>query len=179
MHVFPRLTAVVGFAVVAACGGGSDVEFSNTQLALGPGDIRITSQNGGVDLMLVGDKIVAGLSDSVLAEIGSETDTSDVESDSELGAKIEKFVKSTVKNVLNHRFEYQLRDLEDASYQNGRIVFEYSGGDKFEMLENAEIDNEPILASFSDEDSERFVAAVRARLAGESEPEQASAATSS
>ena len=179
MYSLTRLALMAGVALVAACGGDddSDVDISGGEpVQLGEGDIRITSRGGEIDLMLVGDKIVAGLSDSVLAKVRAETDTSALEAENDLGASIEKFVKSTVQKTLAKRIEYPLADVEDASYEDGRIVFEYRDGAKFQMLESSKSDDIPVLASFSEEDSKRFVAAVKSRLdRGGSEPSQASA----
>ena len=168
-----RFAVVAGLAAVAACSLGDDD--SNPDLAggepvqLGEGDVRITSRGGEVDLMLLGDRIVAGLSDSVVAHIRSETDTADLEADGGLGASIEKLVKSTVENTLTKRIEYPLSDIEDVRYERGRIVFDYVRGANFKLLEGAKNDDVPVLASFSEEDSERFVAAVKARKGQASE----------
>ena len=58
---------------------------------------------------------------------------------------------------------YPLSDIEDADYENGRIVFDYVDGAKFSLLESTKNDDIPLLASFSEDDSKRFVAAVKAR----------------
>lgn len=169
MNPVARFAVVAGLAAVAACGIGGDDSDPNVSggepVHLGEGDIRITSRGGEVDLMLLGDRIVVGLSDSVVAHIRSKTDTSTLESDGGLGASIEKFVKSTVENTLTKRIDYPLSDVEDARYEGGRIVFDYVRGAEFTLLEDAKNDDNPVLASFSEEDSERFVAAVKARKA--------------
>ena len=158
--------AALGLAVATACtiGDDSDLNVSGGEpVQLGEGDIRITSRGGEIDLMLVGDRIVAGLSDSVLAKVRSETDTSDLDADGGLGASIEKYVKGTVQKALSKRVDYPLSDIEDARYEDGRIVFDYVDGANFTMLESTKNDDIPLLASFSEEDSKRFVAAVKAR----------------
>lgn len=167
MPSFTRVALVAGLALVAACGSDeSDLELSSGEpVQLGEGDIRITTRGGELDLMLVGDKIVAGFSDSVLAQIREGPDTTELEADDDLGASIEKFVKATVQKALAKRFEYPLSDIEDVNYEKGRIVFSYRRGAKFKLLENTKQDDVPILASFSEQDSERFVAAVKTRLA--------------
>ena len=168
MNPVARFAVVAGLAAVAACGIGDDDSNPNVSggepVQLGEGDIRITSRGGEVDLMLLGDRIVVGLSDSVLAHVRSKTDTALLEADGGLGASIEKFVKSTVENTLAKRIDYPLSDIEDVRYERGRIVFDYVDGADFKLLEGAENDDTPVLASFSEEDSERFVAAVKARM---------------
>jgi hypothetical protein len=166
MHSMARFAMVAGLALSTACtmGDDSDLNVSGGEpVQLGEGDIRITSRGGEIDLMLVGDRIVAGLSDSVLAKVRSETDTSDLDADGGLGASIEKYVKGTVQKALSKRVDYPLSDIEDARYEDGRIVFDYVDGANFTMLESTKNDDIPLLASFSEEDSKRFVAAVKAR----------------
>ena len=162
--VLPALPALL--ALATACGGGdSDLNVAGGEpVTLGEGDVRISSRNGAIDLMLLGDRIVVGLSDSALAKVNAETDTSQLESSGGVGASIEKFVKSKVQSTLSKRLDYPVSDLRDARYEDGRIVFEYKDGARFELLEKAETDDDPFLASFSEADSERFVEAVRARL---------------
>lgn len=166
MHTLTRFALVACLAGAAACGGDDDSDLNvagGEPVVLGEGDIRITSRGGEIDLMLVGDRIVVGLSDSVLAHVRSETDTGSVDAEGGLGASIEKFVKSKVQTALSKRVDYPLSDIEDADYENGRIVFDYVDGAKFSLLESTKNDDIPLLASFSEEDSKRFVAAVKAR----------------
>lgn len=162
-----RLAMVALLAVVAACSIGDDDSDLNvsgeTPVQLGEGDIRITSRGGEVDLMLLGDRIVFGLSDSVLAEVRSKTDTTQLDADGGLGASIERLVKSTVQSALSKRVDYPLSDIEDVRYERGRIVFDYVDGASFKLIEGTKNDDIPLLASFSEEDSKRFVAAVKAR----------------
>lgn len=166
MHSIARFAMVAGLALSTACtiGDDSDVNVSGGEpVQLGEGDIRITSRGGEIDLMLLGDRIVVGLSDSVLAKVRSETDTSDLDADGGLGASLEKYVKSTVQKTLSKRVDYPLSEIEDARYEDGRIVFDYVDGANFTMIESTKNDDNPLLASFSAEDSKRFVAAVKAR----------------
>lgn len=166
MLTIQRMALVASVLVLAACGhDDSDMSIAGGEtVRLAQGDARITSRDGAIDLMLLGERIVVGLSDSVLREIRDKTDTSQLESDGGIGASIERFVKSKVQTTLAKRVEYPLSDIRDARYEKGRIVFDYVDGARFAMLENAESDNAPVLASFSEADSERFVEAVRQRL---------------
>lgn len=168
MHTAARLAFVAGLAVAAACGRDDDSDLNvsgGEPVQLGEGDLRITSRGGEIDLMLLGDRIVVGLSDSVLAHVREETDTSQLESDGRLASSIEKLVKSTVQSALSKRVDYPLSDLEDVRYERGRIVFDYRDDARFTMIESTKNDDIPLLASFSEEDSRRFVAAVKARMA--------------
>jgi hypothetical protein len=149
--------------LLAACTTGGDA-VADSAIALGPGDAVITSANGGVNLMLVGDQIIVGLSDSVLHRVRSETDTSALAGQEGFGASVEKFVKSKVQNVLAKRIAYPLTNLEDVRFENGAIDFVYRGDDEYTLIENTKLDEIPLLASFPDSSAEAFVAAVKRRL---------------
>lgn len=166
MHLSAKFLVLATALLTGACGGDdSNASFSSAEpIVLGEGDVRISNQQGAIDLMLVGDRIVVGFSDSLLAEIQAKTDTSQLESSGGVGASIERFVKSKVQGTLGKRIEYPVSDLRDVSYDGGRIRFEYQPDANFGMLENMETENVPLLASFSEEDSRRFVEAVRTRL---------------
>ena len=148
---------------LTACGGDSDPAVSNEQLVLQEGDVRITSRDNAIDLVLQGDQVIVGLSDSMLNVVAQETDTSDLESDG-IGASVERFVKAKVQGALNTRMSYPVAHLRGVKYEDGLIEFEYKGDEKFGMLEDADIDGRPLLGSFSEADSRRFVDAVQARI---------------
>ena len=171
MRAIVRFTAISALALAAACRGGDDSKVSvagGEPVQLGEGDVRITTRDGAVDLMLVGDRIVVGLSDSSIEEIREQTDTTALDADGGLAASIEKYVKAKVQTTLAKRIDYPVSDLRDVSYERGRIVFEYEDGKKFNLLEGAKSDDQAVLGAFSEEDSERFVKAVRDRLGARS-----------
>jgi hypothetical protein len=149
---------------LAACGGDSDPAVSNEPLVLQEGDVRITSRDNAIDLVLQGDQVIVGLSDSMLNVVALKTDTSDLESDNGFGASVERFVKAKVQGALNTRMSYPVAHLRGVKYEDGLIEFEYKGDEKFGMLEDADIDGRPLLGSFSEADSKRFVDAVQARI---------------
>ena len=161
-----KTTLCVLFAALAltACGGDSDPAVSNEPLVLQEGDVRITSRDNAIDLVLHGDQVIVGLSDSMLNVVAQKTDTSDLESDHGIGANVERFVKAKVQGALNTRMSYPVAHLSGARYEDGLIEFEYKGDEKFDMLEDADIDGRPLLGSFSEADSRRFVDAVQARI---------------
>jgi hypothetical protein len=169
MHISAKFLVLTTALLIGACGDDdSNASFSSAEpIVLGEGDIRISNRQGAIDLMLLGDQIVVGFSDSLLAEIEAKTDTSQLESSGGVGASIERFVKSKVQGTLSKRLEYPVADLRDVSYDGRRIRFDYEPDASFSMLENMEVEDTPLLASFSEEDSRRFVQAVKARLRAE------------
>lgn len=129
--------------------------------SLKAGDIRIVTTNGGVDLALIGDSISTGLSPSAIRKVKEETDTSKV-SGSGFGASIEKMVKDKVQGAIGTRVSFPVSAVREARYDGQKIVFEWNGEPR-KLFDNTKIDGKPLLASFSPEDSRRFVDAVNAR----------------
>ena len=131
------------------------------KVPLQEGDIRITSVDGGVDLALIGDSISGGLSQQTLSKVRHDTDTSAV-SGSGFGASIEKMVKGTVQSALGTRVVLALSDVKDVRYDGKRLVFDWNGTPQ-SGFSHVRMDNKDVLESFSSEDAQRFVVAVRAR----------------
>src|SRR3954471_17620244 len=90
--------------------------------SLSPGDVRIATVDSAVEVALIGDSLVAGLGPMTLRKIKNATDTANVKS-SGLGASIEKFVKGTVADALDHELHYPLSEISDVRYEDGALVF--------------------------------------------------------
>jgi hypothetical protein len=125
------------------------------------GDIRITSVDGGVDLALIGDSISGGLSQKTLAKVRNETDTNAVKG-SGFGADIEKMVKGTVQSALGTRVVFALADVKDVRYDGKKLIFDWNGKPQT-GFSHVNVDHKDVLESFSSDDAQRFVIAVRAR----------------
>ena len=125
------------------------------------GDIRIASVDSGVDLALIGDTISGGLSEKTLAKVKHDTDTNNVKGTG-MGAEIERMVKGTVQSALTTRINIPLSAVRDVSYDGRKIVFDWNGKPP-KSFGNVKVDKKDVLESFSAEDAQRFVAAVRAR----------------
>ena len=166
------VTLAVAALVAGACRSHDDeakipVRLSRTTAPpaaaapLRAGDIRIASVDGGVDLALIGDSISGGLSEKTLAEVRRETDTSAV-SGSGLGASIEKLVKGSVQSALRTRVIFPLSAVQDVRYDGKKLVFDWNGKPQTGFA-HVKVDRKDVLESFSSEDAQRFVIAVRAR----------------
>ncbi|MFL5606294.1 MAG: hypothetical protein ACJ8AD_07605 [Gemmatimonadaceae bacterium] len=123
-------------------------------------DVRITTTGNEVDLALVGDTITSGLSEQTLAKARHETDANAVQGTG-LGASIERMVKSGVQTALGTRVAIPLSALNDVRYERGAIVFDWKK--KPLAFVKTSVNGKPIMESFSPEDAQRFVNAVRAR----------------
>jgi hypothetical protein len=145
--------------------GGVTVSKSSVPVAadsLAAGDVRIVTTNNGVDLALIGDSISTGLSPSALKKVHDETDTMKV-SGTGFGASIEKMVKGTVQGAIGTRVSFPVSAVREAKYEGDKIVFVWAGEPR-KIFDNTKIDGKPLLASFSPDDSRRFVDAVNARV---------------
>jgi hypothetical protein len=128
---------------------------------LADGDIRIVSTDSGIDLAMIRDSISGGLSAHALAKVRRETDTNAV-TGSGFGASIEKMVKGSVQSALGTRISVPLSSVKDVRYDGQRLVFDWNGTPPRDFG-NAKVNNKDVMASFSAEDAQRFVVAVRAR----------------
>jgi hypothetical protein len=131
--------------------------------SLGPGDIRIFDADSAVDLTLMGDKILAGLSPKTIAEVKSEIDNSTSGDTSGLGASISQIVKRSVAGAIGTHAVFPLSDIRDIRYENNQIVFDWADGGKHELFGSAKVNGSNKSKSFRREDAMRFIDAVRAR----------------
>lgn len=166
-----RLVAAFTLALLAAgCRRErSHAEFSDRDTAaveqLAPGDMMMTTRDSAMEMGVIGDHITMRLSRKSLAKVRAETDTGTVQGDG-FGASIERLVKKGVATALSQQVVVPLSDVRDARYENGRIVFDWVSKPKIGP-ESTKSDGKDLLASFSDDDSRRFVAAVKAHKAGQ------------
>jgi hypothetical protein len=123
-------------------------------------DVLITTTGNEVDLALVGDTITSGLSEQTLAKARRETDANAVQGTG-IGASIERMVKSGVQTALGTRVAIPISALNDVRYEHGAIVLDWKK--KPTAFVKTSVNGKPILESFSPDDAQRFVAAVRAR----------------
>jgi hypothetical protein len=182
-----RLVAapLAALALIALGGcGHSDAATANaptyaTTHPLGPGDIRITTTDGRVDLVLVDDTISMGLADSLVRSARQDMDTStaaDIKAGG-LGGRLAGAVKGFVGTALDMRIEVPLEDVDDVRYEDGTIKFSFREGTGPTMMvlgkrrsvsfdapqfEKGHSDERSALQSFGEEDAKRFVAAVQA-----------------
>lgn len=131
---------------------------------LGPGDAQIFSRDSSVNLILQGDKILAGLSPQTVAKIRADLEKSGATDDtSGLGGSIAQFVKKTVADKIGTHVVYSLADIRDIHYENDEIVLEDLKGNRKRMFGNVKVNKHPVSESFPPEDAQRFVELVRAR----------------
>lgn len=163
-----RAIVTASLLMLAACRGGGE----NEGVAMSqphsekraPNAIAIVTLDGSMTLAVRADSIRMRLSDSVLAEASKSLDSSSAKEDG-FGASIEKFVKKTVKSGLGMELTVAISTLKDARVEHGVIVLETKSGSTKSVFEGTKVDKKPLLESFSAADAERFVKAVKERIA--------------
>lgn len=138
---------------------------SHSVVALGQGDIRILSDDGSVDLVLAGDRILAGLSPQTVAKIRGELETSAGKDTTGFGGMIAQTVKKTVASAIGTHIAYPLAEIRDIRYERGRLVIESNDGRENTLFGNTKVDGRELSNAFREDDAHRFIAAVRARKA--------------
>jgi hypothetical protein len=132
--------------------------------ALGPGDVRIYSADSSVDLMLVGDKILAGLSPKTVAEVKTKLETSTARDTSGLGGSIAQIVKKSVAGAIGTHAAFPLSDIRDVRYDGDQIVVEWKDGGQHQLFGGAKVSDHKVSNSFRPEDAKRFIDAVHQRM---------------
>ncbi|HTE47271.1 MAG TPA: hypothetical protein VK636_18620 [Gemmatimonadaceae bacterium] len=132
--------------------------------ALGPGDVHIYSADTSVDLILQGDKILAGLSPQTVAKVKISIDSSASGDTSGLGGSISQIVKKSVAGAIGTHAVFPLADIRDIRYESGQIVFDWKDGGKHQLFGNTKVNGNKVSNSFRPDDAQRFIDAVKARM---------------
>lgn len=132
--------------------------------SLGPGDLRIYNADSSVDLILVGDKILAGLSPKTVAKVKSELETSASTDTQGIGGSISQIVKKSVAGAIGTHAVFPLSDIRDIRYERDQIVFDWKDGGKHQLFGSTKVNGEKVSNTFRPEDAQRFIDAVHARM---------------
>ena len=130
--------------------------------SLRAGDLRIFNADSSVDVILSGDRILAGLSPKTVGKIRSELDTA-ASNDSGLGGSIASLVKKTVAGAIETHMVYRVSDIRDVRYDDGRIVLEWMDGTDHNLFGDVKVNGNRQGNTFRAEDAERFIEAFRER----------------
>lgn len=133
--------------------------------SLGPGDLRIYNADSSVDLVLVGDKILAGLSPKTIATVKRELDSNAKLDTSGLGGSISSLVKKTVAGAIGTHAAFPLTEVNDIRYERQQIVFDWNDGKQHPIVGDTKFNGKNASKTFSEEDAQRFIQAVKARKA--------------
>lgn len=150
---------LVLFAV--ACGEEARVEATGidttaTVVVPDPAEDRfaITNEADDVKLALTDEVVYFWLSEEAQAEMQKELD----EGLSNLGETAGRFARALSREVTGavmERFRFSLDRVEDVRYEDGRLVFDFAGGD--DPFAGFEVNGRPITEGFAPEDARAFV----------------------
>ena len=133
--------------------------------ALGPGDLQILSTDGGIDLILKGDKIMAGLSPATVAKVRDEMAKSSAGDSSGLGGMIAGMVKSSVASAIGTHITYPVAEVKSLMFDGQQLVLVTKADKTHRLFGDAKTEGRKEPATFRKEDAERFIDAVMARKA--------------
>jgi len=142
-------------ATTFTCRGlGKDVHWSERR---DPTDSRIaiTTRNGEMTLMLTDRDVVLQLSDRALRHVRRELKDAKDEQDNVLASVVVAVVTNTVRELLDHSFVCDVRDLRDVSYDDGRLVF--TGRHGRAVFADRDVRHSDAMCGFSEDDARSFV----------------------
>ena len=128
---------------------------------LAPGDMRIVSTNGALELVLQGDHVTAGMSAEKIAEVRAKLEDSRMKDTSGLGGAIASAVKRGVSDLIGAHASYPVSDITDIRYDNGRMILQTRTNGRIQLFEKDRHTPDDL---FAPDDAQRFVEAVRARM---------------
>jgi len=123
-----------------------------------PEDARLAiTTRGGKATLLINEEVVAmQLSERTFGKIQKKlAKERDVEEDYVLARAIKTAVLSSVVALLNHSAECSIDDIREVDFRNGRLVLISEDGDR--LFESVEVDDDDMMASFSERDARAFV----------------------
>lgn len=118
----------------------------------------IVSENGDAALLLTDTSIVAQMTDRGLQHLNS-ADAKDT-TKSVVGKMVARMTVAALGSLFDHGIAYNLHDLTDAKYADGRLQLVGAKGQ--ELFRDVKIDDTPLMESFRPEDAKKFAARVRA-----------------
>ncbi|HEY6830580.1 MAG TPA: hypothetical protein VI259_27225 [Gemmatimonadaceae bacterium] len=133
--------------------------------ALAPGDIRIYNRDSSVDLVLAGNNILAGLSPKTIAKVKDAVNAKTAGETTGLGGSIAQIVKTSVASAIGTHASYPVSEIRDIRYEDNTIVVEWKNGDEHQLFSNTTVQGERVSRTFPQDDAERFIAAVKDRMA--------------
>lgn len=144
--------ADTGTSVTIASGSGTGIVRGDDP-PLGPGDVRVTSNDGTVVLALIGDTVRSRLGDGAMAQMRHEM-AAQADTASGFGGFVARTVKGAVTGAMAEAAHFTLRvparEVRDLRYEGGELRFRTGK-------------NSSTSARFDRADAERFIAAVHAR----------------
>lgn len=131
--------------------------------ALGVGDVQIFNEDSTVDVILRGNQILAGLSPRMVAKVRADMENSARKETTGIGGSIAQMVTKTVADKIGTHVAYDVADIRDIRYDNGRLVLEWKRGGDHRIFGKITVDEDQNAGRFREADAQRFIAAFKAR----------------
>jgi hypothetical protein len=130
----------------------------------GAEDVRfaITTENRKVVLILTDRVVAMQLSDRVLHKMDRKMREANAEDDNAVGHAIKTAVFTTVRTLLNHSAECDIRDIAKADYRDGELILTAQNGKR--IFAHTDIDDDNVMRNFSESDARAFVRQLRQRM---------------
>jgi hypothetical protein len=152
------LSSAAALSPARACDMDIDGDHAHWAGHHDPGSARfaITTQDGKVTMLLTDRDVVLQLSDRTVHRVRRELQNKkDEQEDNWFAYAIVSAVQGTVGELIDNSVEIRVRDIRDASYEDGRLVFRGRNGKR--VFEHADVDDSDVMSSFSEKDARAFV----------------------
>ena len=117
---------------------------------------EVITENGKTSLLLTRDVVALQLSDRTMHKIDRELRSKErAHRDQPLADAIAGAVIGSVRALLDHSAECDLRDVRSVDYRGGRLVFIANDGSR--LFDRLEIDDDRVLEGFSERDAAQFI----------------------
>lgn len=130
---------------------------------IGPGDVQVFNEDSTVDVILVGDRISAGLSPQLVEKIRGDITRSAERESTGLGGSIARMVTQTVADKIGTRVVYPLSEIDEIRYDRGRLMVRWRAGGEDQLLGSIRVDGDRASNRFSEAEATRLIEAVQAR----------------
>jgi hypothetical protein len=125
----------------------------------------IDTENGKAVLLLTDQVVALQLSDRVMHRVDRKMRYAENDGDNGLEQVIKTAVLTSVRSVLNHSLEVDIRDIAQADYRDGELILTARNGRR--IFGHSDIDDRNVMRTFSESDGRAFVRVLRERMARE------------
>ena len=123
---------------------------------VGDARLAITTEDRDATLLLTDEVVAVQLSDRALHRVQRKLQQQlDEDDDNALAQSIKAVVFAGVRTLLDHSAECRIRDLRDASYEDGRLVFTTESGKC--VFADLDVNDGDVMQGFKERDARAFV----------------------
>lgn len=117
---------------------------------------EVIAENGKTSLLLTREVVALQLSDRTMHKIDRELHRKErAHRDHPIADAIAGAVIGSVRALLDHSAECDLRDVRSVEYRGGRLIFTANDGSR--LFDRLELDDDRVLEGFSERDATMFI----------------------